>query len=98
MAEQEAPSREKSAMDYPEHYRTYDGFLRLTELVVAHVVTVLLVLVMIGFGGATGFWLGLFALFLAVVSAGIGIAQKGNWKPAAWVLGLTAILTLFTIT
>jgi hypothetical protein len=97
MAEHEAPAPEKSAMDYPEHHRTYEGFLKLTELAIVHLVTILLVLVMIGFGGTSGFWLGIIALFLAVVAAGVGIAQKGNWKLAGVVLALTAVLTIFTI-
>ena len=33
-----------SAMDYPEHLRTYSGFLRATVILVAFVVVVLLFL------------------------------------------------------
>ena len=38
------PSGGHSAMDYPEHIRTYSGFLRATMIMIALVVVVLLFL------------------------------------------------------
>jgi hypothetical protein len=38
------PSGGHSAMDYPEHLRTYSGFLRATMILIAFVVAVLLFL------------------------------------------------------
>ncbi|HEY1246980.1 MAG TPA: aa3-type cytochrome c oxidase subunit IV [Hyphomicrobiaceae bacterium] len=38
------PSGGHSAMDYPEHLRTYSGFLRATLILVAFVAAVLLFL------------------------------------------------------
>ena len=38
------PTGGHSAMDYPEHMRTYSGFLRATMILIAFVVVVLLFL------------------------------------------------------
>ena len=38
------PSGGHSAMDYPEHIRTYSGFLRATMIMIALVVVILLFL------------------------------------------------------
>jgi hypothetical protein len=38
------PSGGHPAMDYPEHLRTYSGFLRATVILIAFVVAVLLFL------------------------------------------------------
>ena len=38
------PSSGHSAMDYPEHLRTYSGFLRATVILIAFVVAVLVFL------------------------------------------------------
>lgn len=38
------PSGGHPAMDYPEHVRTYSGFLRATMILIAFVVAVLLFL------------------------------------------------------
>jgi hypothetical protein len=38
------PSGGHAAMDYPEHIRTYSGFLRATTILIALVVAVLLFL------------------------------------------------------
>jgi hypothetical protein len=38
------PSGGHPAMDYPEHLRTYSGFLRATMILIAFVVVVLLFL------------------------------------------------------
>lgn len=97
MADHDAPAQDVPGADFTEHARTYEGFVALTIISILHVITVLLALVMFGFGGGGGFWLGLITLFLAAASAAIGIVRGGAWKPAAWVLGLAALLALFTI-
>ncbi len=38
------PTGGSSAMDYPEHIRTYSGFLRATVIMIALVVVILLFL------------------------------------------------------
>ncbi len=38
------PSGGHSAMDYPEHIRTYSGFLRATMIMIALIVVILLFL------------------------------------------------------
>ena len=41
------PSGGHSAMDYPEHIRTYSGFLRVTIIMIVLVVAILLFLLSI---------------------------------------------------
>lgn len=97
MADHDAPAQDVPGVEFSEHTRTYEGFVALTVISILHVITILLALVMFGFGGSGGFWLGLLTLFLAVASAAIGIARGGAWKPAAWVLALAAILAIFAV-
>jgi hypothetical protein len=97
MAEHDAPAQDVPGGDFYEHARTYDGFVALTTIGILHTLTILLALVMFGFGGAGSFWLGIFTIFLAVASAAIGIARGGAWKPAAWVLGIAAVLAIFAV-
>lgn len=97
MAEHNAPAHELPSAEFAEHARTYEGFVSLTVIGILHVATILLALVMFGFGGGASFWLGLLTLFLAVGTAAIGIARGGTWKPAAWVLALAAILAIFAV-
>jgi hypothetical protein len=97
MAKQDAPVRDVPGVDFSEHERTYEGFVAVTIVGVLHTITIMLALVMFGFGGSGGFWLGLITLFLAVAAAAVGIARGGAWKPAAWVLALAAILALLAI-
>jgi hypothetical protein len=97
MADHDAPAEDVPGVDFSEHVRTYDGFVALTIISILHTITILLALVMFGFGGAGSFWLGVITVFLAVGSAAIGIARGGTWRPAAWILGLAAILALFSL-
>jgi hypothetical protein len=97
MAEHNAPARDMPGAEFSEHARTYEGFVALLTIGILHAITILLALVMFGFGSAGGFWLGLVTLFLAVASAAIGITRGGAWKPAAWVLALAAVLALLAI-
>lgn len=97
MAEHDAPVGDVPGVDFSEHARTYDGFVALTTIAILHTITIVLALVMFGFGGAGGFWWGLLTLFLAVASAAIGIARGGSWRPAAWVLGLSAVIALLAV-
>ena len=97
MADHDAPAQDVPGVDFTEHARTYEGFVALTTIGILHTLTILLALVMFGFGGAGSFWLGLITLFLAVASAAIGIARGGAWKPAAWVFALAALLAIFAV-
>jgi hypothetical protein len=85
-----------TAMDYAEHERTYERFVELTTVSAIHVATLLLALVMFGFGDNVGFWLGFLTIVLAVVAAAFSIARK-SVKPAAVVLGIAAILALLSV-
>lgn len=85
-------------MDYAEHRRTYEGFLRFATV---GTLWVLAQLVGLGIGGLgdqshwimAGFW-----AFVATIAAGIGLASKNLvWKPGAVVL-IVMLATLFMVT
>ena len=84
------------ASDYREHERTYERFVEITTVAVLHVATILLALVMFGFGDNGGFWLGFLTVVLAVAAAAISIARN-SWKAAAVVLGLAAVFALLSV-
>ena len=86
----------ESAMDYHEHRRTYDGFLRLSTV---GTVWVLCVVATLALGGVAQHWvLGGFWLVVATIAGVLGLAIKGlDWKPTAVVLVLM-LLTLLLLT
>ena len=52
MADNNAPAQDVPGVDFSEHTRTYEGFVALTVIGILHALTILLALVMFGFGGA----------------------------------------------
>jgi len=85
-----------SATDYLEHERTYERFVEITTVAAIHVLTLLVALVMFGFGGDGGFWLGFLTVVLAVIGAAVSIVRR-SWMAAAVVLGIAAIFALLSL-
>lgn len=86
------------AMDYASHERTYESFINFSKIGVIGVLTIVLCLILFGFGGTVAHvfgWLMLIANVLAI-AVGAGLGQKG-WVPAAGVFVLTGILTILTV-
>jgi amino acid permease len=78
--------------DYPEHERTYDGFVHFTAVGTACVLAIVAALAV---GGTSHRW-GLAGLlvFLSVVAGALGLFSRTlSWKPSALmlVLGLLAL-------
>ena len=78
-------------MDYPAHRDTFASFVALTKITALACIAVLQSLAL--FGLATGgFWPGVLMIVLMMVTAGIGIAGKGNIKPLVGVVILGFVL------
>jgi Bacterial aa3 type cytochrome c oxidase subunit IV len=83
------------AMDYSEHNRTYDAFLRFSTLG-----TIWVLVIVVGLAiGATGHrWgLGSLMIVLGTAATGLGIASRGlGWKPVGGVFVLSLVIWLLT--
>lgn len=67
------------AMDYPEHERTYTGFVHFSEVAT---VACLAIVAALAVGGTKGAWgVALIGTLLALIGTGIGIASKSiGWR------------------
>ena len=81
------------AMDYPEHERTYVGFVHMAEV---GTVACLAIVAALAVGGTKHAWgTALIGTLLAVIGTGVGVASKSiAWPPphVAQVLNLLALL------
>ena len=84
-------------MDYPEHERTYDGFLTLTKLTVLAAIITMVSLILFAFGGGAGFWLGVLMLILMAAALAIGLVAKGTSRPLIGVLVIGLLLVVLTV-
>ena len=81
-------------MDYPEHERTYEGFVRLVEVGVPVCINVVLTVALWGMR-SSNLW-GVLGLLLTVVAAVLGASNgRLSWRPGiAVTLLLLAVLGL----
>lgn len=81
------------AMDYAEHERTYETFIRFA---VIGTVWVLVIVVGLAIGATAHRWgLGSLMIVLGTAAAGVGVAVKSlSAKPGMIVLGLSLLLWL----
>ncbi|MBV8474069.1 MAG: aa3-type cytochrome c oxidase subunit IV [Hyphomicrobiales bacterium] len=80
-------------MDMAEHEKTYASFVSLTEIVVAHLLCILLLLVLWALEGH-GF-IALIGLILTMLSATVGGLTGAGWRmvaPVFVLLGLACIV------
>lgn len=70
------------AMDYPEHERTYSGFVHLSEVATAACISIVAALAV---GGTKQAWgVALLGTILTLIATGIGIASKSiGWRAPA---------------
>jgi hypothetical protein len=78
-------------MDYAEHERTFRGFTRLTEIGIAHVLCLVLVVAIWGVKHSGGWALFGFILTLAATVVGAFMPALA-WRPLASVLVLLLII------
>jgi len=90
MSDKNAPT-----MDYAEHERTYEGFLKFSKIASIGIGCVLWSLVLFAFGGGLGTFLGTITLIGALIAAIIGLFSKGEgWLPSAIVFGAAMVFVL----
>jgi hypothetical protein len=83
------------AMDYPEHERTYGGFILLAEVMT---VASLAIVAALAVGGTKHAWgTALFGTLIAVIGTGVGIAAPSiSWRgPAVSLVLMLLALVLF---
>jgi hypothetical protein len=84
-------------MDYPEHERTYSGFITFTKLGILASVITMISLILFGFGGGAGFWLGTLMLILMALALAIGLVAKGSTRPLIAVLVIGLVLVALSV-
>jgi hypothetical protein len=83
------------AMDYAEHNRTYDAFIRFSVIGVLCVVVILIAMAIGTFGHRWG--LGTLFILAALGTSALGVAVKSlDWKPVGGVLGLSVLAWIAT--
>ncbi len=93
MSDQDTP-----AMDYPEHERTYEGFLKLSKITTLALGSIIWSLVMFGFGGGFGTFLGAVTLVAVTIAVAIGIASSGEGYMPSLVVFVISILFVMAST
>jgi uncharacterized membrane protein len=83
------------AMDYPEHERTYAGFMEFTKLTIFGVINVLITLIL--FTITDAFWSGVLMFILTLVGVALGIMMKGAAKPSIGVMVIGLALFLLSL-
>lgn len=82
-------------MDYPEHERTYAGFMEFTKLTIVAVLNILISLIL--FTITHAFWSGLIVMILTLAAAALGFMMRGSYKPSAAVTVIGVLLFLLSI-
>lgn len=86
------------AMDYDAHERTYEGFINFSKVGTIAVLTIVLCLIMFGFGGTAATIFGWLMLIGTLVASAIGLALGASgWIPPALVFVLTGVLAILTV-
>jgi len=83
-----------SAMDYREHERTYDGFIRVSQIVTLESLATVMGVAIFGFGG---FWLGILAIFIVIGTSALSLAAGRTSKPALYGFFAVFILMIFSL-
>jgi hypothetical protein len=93
MAGHQAPQGGHPDMDYPEHERTYEGFLRFSVIGTLWVIAIMVGMA-IGVTGKSWGWGG-FMIILATIAGFVGIFSKTiNHYAVSGVLGVSLLIWL----
>ncbi|MCW2306138.1 hypothetical protein [Rhodobium gokarnense] len=86
------------ATDFNAHHETYERFMSLIKVSVANIFSILVALVLYAFGGSWSVWTGSLIVFLAIVTALIGLfAGPRGWIPGALVFVLGVAFVVLTV-
>ncbi|MDD7911872.1 MULTISPECIES: aa3-type cytochrome c oxidase subunit IV [Pseudovibrio] len=83
------------AMDYNEHENTYEGFIKFAKIGSAIVLTWVVCLAVIAFGGTAGSVLGTLLIIASFAAAVAGVVSKNSpmtMPGAVFVLSMVALL------
>ena len=83
-------------MDYPEHQRTFAGFVALTKVTVLATIAILQALVLFGIA-ASGFWAGVLMIVLMLGATTVSLLMKGSIGPLVGVVILGFVLMVLTL-
>lgn len=83
-------------MDYPEHERTYAGFVAGAAVTAMATIAIVQSLVLFGIA-ANGFWLGALLLLLTFICTTASLMMKGNTKPLIGVIVLGFVFMALTL-
>lgn len=90
MSEQTPP-----AMDYAEHERTYEGFLKLSKISSIAIGSILWALLTFTFGGGLGMFLGTVSIIAVVIGLVVSLFSKGDGViPSGIVFGMCLLFFL----
>jgi hypothetical protein len=90
------PAEVGAPMDYPEHRRTFAGFVSLTKIVALATIATLQALALFGLA-ANGFWLGALLIVLMMVASAVGFISKGSATPLVIVVVLGFLFMALTL-
>jgi hypothetical protein len=93
---QSGPAELGAPMDYPEHQRTFAGFVSLTMITTLATIAILQALTLFGIA-ANGFWLGVLMIVLMMAASAVGLIAKGNIKPLVGVVVLGFVFMALTL-
>lgn len=93
-------SEETPAMDYPEHEKTYAGFIEMTKLGTIATLTIMVTLCLFAFGGGGGVVFGWILLVMTLAASTIGMLalKSSKWIPNGVVFGLSLLAALTFLT
>ena len=77
------------AMDYEEHERTYEGFIKLTKIGTVTCLTLMIALILFAFGGSWGTFLGSISVIALLVGLTVGTFSSGD--------GMIAVIVPFVL-
>jgi hypothetical protein len=90
------PAEVGAPMDYPEHRRTFAGFVSLTKITTLASIATVQALALFGLA-ANGFWLGVLLLILMMVASAISLVSKGSIAPLVVVVVLGFLFMALTL-
>ncbi len=85
-------------MDYKEHERTYESFIKFSKIATVSLLGVVVSLAMFSFGGNAGAVASTIMIILNIVATGVGLAS--NKSPLKWpitIFLLTCLIAVITI-